>query len=154
MSFLLRSIFSFAETSSLDTLDRTSHFTLKLLAIPLLLLLLAVLQARAAMALQHAMLVAVRLVAESAVARYTYNCILAVFERTANLLGAAAADGENHVESGLGGDAVGGEGRAGLTQVLAGMDDSHRRLWYVGAQGEQRAEGGDGGALGDGEREC
>lgn len=106
------------------------------------------------MALQHAMLVTVRLVAESAVARYTYNCILAVFKRTANLLGAAAADGENHVKSGLGGDAIGGEGGAGLTQVLASMDDSHRRLWYVGAQGEQRAEGGDGGALGNGEREC
>lgn len=139
---------------ALNTLDRPRHLTLQLLPIALLLLLLTILQSLATVTLEHAMLVAVLLVAKGAISRDARNAFFAVLEGAADLLGGAAAEGEGHVERALGGDVVVAEGVRGLAEVFASEDDAQGGgLGDVGAEGEEGAEGGDGGALGDGERE-
>jgi len=78
---------------SSDSSDGDSPLALKLLLVALLVLLLAVLQPRAAVRLQHAVLAAEVTRAEAAIADDALRCVAAVLEAAADLLGAAAADG-------------------------------------------------------------
>lgn len=79
-------------------LDSHGALALQLLLVPVLLLLLAVLQPRAVVRLQHAMLAAVVPFAEAAIPDDALGCVLAVLEVASDLLGCAAADGQGHVQ--------------------------------------------------------
>lgn len=113
------------------------------LSIPLMAFLLAVLEAVALVVLQHAVLAAVVAAAEAAVADNGLGAILAVLERAADLLGGhSTAQGQGHVQGGIGADAVFGEGGGGRREVLAGVDYAEvGGRGEVGAQGEQGAQG-------------
>lgn len=107
---------------SLDSFNSSSPLTLQLLLIPVLLLLLAILQPRAIMTLQHAMLAAKVPAAESAVSYDSLRGVFAVFETAADFLGAAAPEWEGHVEGAFAGDVVGCQSGGGLGEVLSGED--------------------------------
>lgn len=74
------------------------------------------------MRLQHAVLAAEVAGAKAAVADNALRCVAAVLEAAADLLGAAAADGQGQVDCGLAGDGVGCEALGGVGEVLAGVD--------------------------------
>jgi len=90
-----------------DTLDRHSALTLKLLLVPVLVLLFAVLQSRASVRLKHAVLAAEMTLAEAAVADNPLRGILALLEVAADLLWRATADGKSKMYHALTGDVVG-----------------------------------------------
>ena len=76
-----------------DSSDGHCPLALERLLVALLVLLLAVLQPRAAVRLQHAVLAAEVAGAEAAVADNALRGVTTVLEAAADLLGAAAADG-------------------------------------------------------------
>jgi hypothetical protein len=89
-----------------NALDSNCPLALQLLLIALLVLLLAVLQARAVMWLEHAVLAAEVTSAEAAVADDALGGVAAVLETAADLLRSAAADRQREVNSRLAGDGV------------------------------------------------
>ena len=90
----------------LDALDSDRPLALELLLVALLILLLAILETRAVMRFQHAVLAAEVARAEAAVADDALRGIAAVLEAAANLFGCAAADWKGEVDCGLAGDGV------------------------------------------------
>ena len=103
--------------------DGHGALALQLLLVPVLLLLLAILQPRAVVRLQHAVLAAEVSLTEAAVSDNPLGCVLAVFEPAADLLGRAAADGQRHVYCALARDVVACERLLRRAQVLAGEDE-------------------------------
>lgn len=89
-----------------DALDSDRPLALELLLVALLILLLAILETRAVMRFQHAVLAAEVARAEAAVADDALRGIAAVLEAAANLFGCAAADWKGEVDCGLAGDGV------------------------------------------------
>lgn len=132
-----------------NALDSNRPLTLQLLLIPLLILLLAVLQARTAVRLQHPVLAAEMAIAEAAVADDPLRRVAAVFETAADFLGASAADWQREVDCRLACDGVGGQGCARVGEVFAGVHEAEGGGGEVGAEREEGVEGGDGGGLGD-----
>lgn len=132
-----------------NALNSHRPLTLQLLLIPLLVLLLAVLQARAAVRLQHPVLAAEMAIAEAAVADDPLRRVAAVFETTADLFGTSAADWQREVDRRLACDGVGGQSCARVGEVFAGVHEAEGGGGEVGAEREQGVEGGDGGGLGD-----
>lgn len=98
---------------SLDTpsnpLNSHCPLALQLLPIPILLLLLAVLETRAIVALQHAVFAAKVSRTKPAVTHNPLSGVLAVLEVAADLLGGAAAQGQGHVQGAFAEDAEIGE---------------------------------------------
>jgi hypothetical protein len=92
--------------SDLNSSNGNRPLALKLLLVALLVLLLAVLEPRAAVRLQHAVLATEMARAEAAVADDALRGVAAVLEAAADLLGPAAADGLREVDGGLAGDGV------------------------------------------------
>jgi hypothetical protein len=81
--------------------------------------------------------------AEATIADDGLGAVPAVLEGAADLAGGhAAAQGQGHVEGGVGGDGVGGEGEGGGGEVFAGVDEAEVCRGEVGAEGEEGAEGG------------
>lgn len=81
----------------LNALDGHGALAFELLAIAILLLLLAVFQTRAVVALQHTVLATKVSLAEAAVAHDALGGVLAVLCVAADLLWCATADGKRHV---------------------------------------------------------
>jgi len=129
---------------SLDALDGDCPLAIQFGGIALMALLLAVLQSVALVVLEHTVLGAVVAAAEAAVADNGLCAILAVLEGAADLLrGHAPAQGQCHVQGRVGWDLVFAEGGGGRGEVLASMDYAEiGGRGEVGAQGEERAQGG------------
>ena len=89
-----------------DALDCDRPLALELLPVALLILLLAVLKARAVMRFQHAVLATEVARAESAVADDALRGIAAVLEAAADLFWCTATDWKREVDCGLAGDGV------------------------------------------------
>ena len=88
-------------------------------------LLLAILQPIAHMVLQQPMPAAEMALAEAAVPDYPLRSVLALLERTPDLLGRhAAAQRERDVDYGFPRDIVGGEGSGGGGEVFASVHET------------------------------
>jgi len=87
---------------ALDPLHDNRPLPLQLLLIPFPPLLLAVLQPRTLVVLQHPMLLAKLPVAEATISYDTLCYLMAVLERAFVLLGRAAAERQRYMEGGVG----------------------------------------------------
>jgi hypothetical protein len=142
------------QSHPLHALDGHRPLTIQPLRIPLMALLFAVLQALALMILKQAMLPAEMARAEPAVADDALRRVAALLGAAPDLLGRhPAAQRQRHVQRGVGGDGVRGERGRGRGQVLAGVHEAQGRR-QICAEGEEGAEGGDGGCWREGEGDC
>ena len=86
------------------------------------------------MVLKQTVLPAEMPIAEPAIPHDALRNLLTLLMRAADLLGRhAAAHGHDEVECRFGLDAVGGEGRGGGGEVLAGVDEVEGGCWEGGA---------------------
>lgn len=126
-----------------NTLDRHGPLAIQLGRIPLVALLLAVLEPLALVVLEQAVLPAEVARAEAAVADDALGGVLALLEGAPDLLGGhAAAQGECHVQDGVGRQGEAGEGFGRGGEVLAGVHEAQVGLGEVVAEGEEGGEGG------------
>lgn len=90
----------------LNALDGNSPLPLQSLAVPLLLLHLAVFQLTASVALQHTVLATIVTAAETAVTNDSLGRFLAFLELTSDLLWCSALERQSEMQSALTSDAV------------------------------------------------
>ena len=140
---------------SSDALDGNSALTVQLVGISLVALLLAVFQTLALVVFQQPVLPAKVAGAEAAVTDNALGGVLAFLEATPYLLRRhAAAQGEGHVQGGIGWELQRGEGGGGRGEVLAGVHEAQVGGGQVMAEGEDGGEGGYRGGFGKREGDC